>query len=299
MKRRLPSLSALRAFEAAGRHRSIKRAAGELSVTPTAISHQVRHLEEALGVPLFVRRPRQLHLTPEGLELQRVLSRAFDDMATAAERLRAAPARQAITLSTTPAVAARWLLPWVCLLRDSHPTLDLRIHAGHVPVPLDGVTADMAIRYGEGHWADLVSEKLFDNLFVPACSPTLGLTEPGQLHAHTLIHFEAQSRSGHPPDWAGWQKRAQVPGLDVATGLRFSDETHAVSAAIDGQGVALMSRHLIADELKSGRLVQPFGPDLEAHPFHLVYPASRRHEASIRAVRDWVLTVPGGLCRTP
>jgi LysR family transcriptional regulator, glycine cleavage system transcriptional activator len=294
MKRRLPSLSALRAFEAAARHRSVKRAAEELSVTPTAISHQVRLLEDALGIALFLRRPRQLHLTPEGRELQGVLSEALDDIATTIERLRAAPARQAITLSTTPAVAARWLLPWVCLLRDSHPQLDLRIHAGHVSVPLDGITADMAVRYGEGSWPGLASEKLFDNHFVPACSPALGLTDPAQLPAHTLIHFEPQSVSVLPPDWNCWQKQARVPNLEVSAGLRFSDETHAITAAIDGQGVALMSRHLIADELQRRRLVQPFGPALEADPFYLVYPEARRNEPAIRAVREWVLALSHG-----
>ena len=297
MKRRLPSLSALRAFEAAARHRSAKCAAEELSVTPTAISHQVRQLEDALRMVLFLRRPRQLHLTPEGRELARVLGESFDDIAATIERLRTAPTRQAITLSTTPAVAARWLLSWVCLLRDAHPQLDLRIHAGHLPVPLDGVTADMAIRYGEGPWPDLVAEKLFDNLFIPACSPSLKLTDPKQLPTHTLIHFEPPPGSCLPPDWSCWHKSAQVPGLDLTAGLRFSDETHAITAAIDGQGVALMSRHLIADELHRGRLVQPFGPALEGKPFHLVYPEARRNDATIRAVRDWVLTLPGGLCR--
>lgn len=297
MKRRLPSLSALRAFEAAARHRSAKRAAEELSVTPTAISHQVRQLEDALGIALFLRRPRQLHLTPEGRELAGVLGEAFDGIAAITERLRAAPTRQAITLSTTPAVAARWLLPWVCLLRDTHPQLDLRIHAGHMPMALDGVTADMAIRYGEGPWPDLVAEKLFDNLFVPACSPTLGLTDLAQLPAHTLIHFEPQPGSCLLPDWSCWQKLAEVPGLEVTAGLRFSDETHAVTAAIDGQGVVLVSRHLIADELERGRLVQPFGPAIEGKPFHLVYPEARRTDPTVRAVRDWVLALPGGLCR--
>src|SRR5690606_11193853 len=119
--RRLPSLSALRAFEAAARHQSAKRAADELSVTATAISHQIRQLEASLGIALFVRRPRQLLLTAQGTELQRVLQDAFDDIDAAVGRLRAAPLRPAVTLSTTPAIAARWLIPWVCLLRERHP----------------------------------------------------------------------------------------------------------------------------------------------------------------------------------
>ncbi|WP_192985703.1 LysR substrate-binding domain-containing protein [Pseudomonas sp. EggHat1] len=295
-RRRLPPLSALRAFEAAARHESAKQAAQELSVTATAISHQIRALEESLGVALFVRKPRQLELTMAGRELQQVLESAFDSIGATVERLSATPSRQAITLSTTPAVAVRWLLSWVCMLRDSHPTIDLRIHASHEPVALDGVTADIAIRYGDGRWPGLVAEKLFDNTFVPACSPLLGLQDAAELPRHTLIHFRNQAAISSPMDWAVWQKQAQVPGLDVSAGLVFSDETHAVSAAVGAQGVALMSRQLIEDELKEGRLVQPFGPELEGKPFFLVYPENRRHDPTILAVREWIMAVPGGLC---
>ncbi|TFH86877.1 LysR family transcriptional regulator [Billgrantia azerbaijanica] len=295
--RRLPSLSALRAFEAAARHESAKQAAHELSVTATAISHHIRGLEDALEVALFVRKPRQLVLTPQGRELFQTLEAAFDSIGKTVERLQAPPVRQAATLSTTPAVAVRWLLPWVCMLRESHPEIDLRIHASHEPVALDGVTADLAIRYGEGQWPGLVAEKLFDNTFIPACSPHLKLTDPSELPGHPLIHFRPQDVSVTPADWAGWQKRARVPGLDVGAGLVFSDETHAISAAIGGQGVALMSRPLIADELAEGRLVQPFGPELEGKPFYLVYPESQRDAPTIRAIRDWVMRVPGGLCQ--
>lgn len=293
--RRLPSLSALRAFEAAARHESAKLAAQELSVTATAISHQVRGLEEALGVSLFLRRPRQLELTPQGRELQQVLETAFNNISNVVERLSVLPVRQTVTLSTTPAVAVRWLLPWVCMLRDSHPDIDLRIHASHEPVALDGIAADVAIRYGDGRWPELAVEKLFDNTFIPTCSPRLGLHDATQLPMHPLIHFRNQGAVSSPLDWAVWQQWAKVPGLDVSAGLVFSDETHAISAAIGEQGVALMSRQLIKDELEEGRLVQPFGPELEGKPFFLVYPESRRHDPTILAIREWVLAVPGGL----
>ncbi|MEE2799951.1 MAG: LysR substrate-binding domain-containing protein, partial [Pseudomonadota bacterium] len=257
VQRKLPSLSALRAFEAAARHESAKQAAQELSVTATAISHQVRGLEQALGVSLFVRKPRQLQLTTQGRELQDVLSSAFDSISAAVARLRDTPVRQAITLTTTPVIASRWLLSWVCMLRETHPDIDLRIHASHEAVALDGVTADIAIRYGDGRWPGLVAEKLLDNTFIPACSPLLALHDASELPRHPLIHFRSSSAGSGPVDWAGWQKLARVPGLDVSAGLVFSDETHAVSAAVGAQGVALMSRELIEDELAAGRLVQP------------------------------------------
>src|SRR5690606_36778623 len=137
-------------------------------------------------------------------------------------RLQAAPERQAITLSTTPAVAVRWLLPWVCILRDAHPLLDLRIHATHEPVALDGSTADLAIRYGKGQWPGLIAEKLFENIFVPACSPTLTLHQPEDLPNHNLIHSAPHRDKRVPVDWANWQKHARLPGLDPHAGLTFS-----------------------------------------------------------------------------
>ncbi|MGP9628857.1 LysR substrate-binding domain-containing protein [Halomonas sp. H2] len=291
--RRLPSLSALRAFEAAARHESAKQAALELSVTPTAISHQIRGLEEALGIALFVRKPRQLELTPRGRELQQVLEASFDNISHTIERLSAMPERRGITLTTTPVVAVRWLLPWVCLLRDSHPDIDLRIHASHEPVALDGVTADLAIRHGDGRWPGLVAEKLFDTTLIPTCSPQLVQHVKGDFTKYPLIHFRPQGILISPMDWVGYQKVAQIPGLSIGAGLAFSDESHAISAAVGGQGVMLMSRQLIEDELAEGRLVQPFGPELNDRAFFLVYPENRRNDPTILAIREWVLAVPG------
>ena len=285
----LPPLSALRAFEAAARHRSAKRAAEELSVTAAAISHQLRTLEDWVGVPLFLRKPRQLELTAAGRELVGDLGNAFDTMAHAVARLREVPQRQKVTLSTTPAVASRWLLPHVGLLAAKHPELDLNFHVTHQPLPLDGHSADIAIRYGSGRWPGLVAHKLFDNVFVPACSPALKLKRAQDLPRHRLLHFEACAARTAPLGWAGWQKLANVRGLDPSAGPVFSDETHTVSAALAGQGVALMSRALIGDELRRGTLVCPFGPELKGEPFHLVYPDSRRGDPVVQAVRDWVV----------
>ena len=287
--RALPPLSALRAFEAAARHRSAKRAAEELSVTAAAISHQLRTLEDWVGVPLFLRKPRQLELTAAGRELVGDLGNAFDTMANAVARLRAVPKRQKVTLSTTPAVASRWLLPHVGLLAAKHPALDLNFHVTHEPVALDGHSADVAIRYGSGRWPGLVAHKLFDNLFVPACSPALKLKRKDELARHRLLHFESCTARSMPVGWAGWQKLANVRGLDASAGPVFSDETHTISAALAGQGVALMSRALIGEELRQGTLVCPFGPELKGEPFHLVYPESRRGDPAVQAVRDWVM----------
>jgi LysR family glycine cleavage system transcriptional activator len=285
----LPPLSALRAFEAAARHRSAKQAADELSVTATAISHQLRALEDWLGVPLFLRKPRKLELTAAGRDLLGDLGNAFDTMASAVARLREVPQRRHVTLSTTPAVASRWLLPHVGRLREQHPELDLHIHVTHEPVALDGHSADIAIRYGSGRWPGLAAHKLFDNVFVPACSPVLKIKRLQDLPRHGLLHFEACNARSAPIGWAGWQKIAKVRGLDPAAGPVFSDETHTIAAAIAGQGIALMSRALIGEELLEGRLVMPFGPELKGEPFHLVYPEARRNDTAVAAVRDWVI----------
>ena len=290
-RRRLPSLSALRAFEAAARHESAKQAALELSVTATAISHQVRGLETALGMTLFVRKPRQLELTPRGRELQQVLESSFDTISHAIERLSAVPERQTVTLTTTPVVAVRWLLPWIYRLRESHPDIDLRIHATHEPVSLDGLTADMAIRHGDGHWPGLSADKLFDTTLIPACSPGLAKRLGEDVAAYPLIHFRPQGVLISPMDWPGYQKKAGMSALNTGAGLAFSDENHAIAAAVGGQGVVLMNRQLIEAELADGRLVQPFGPELEDRAFFLAYPENRRHDPTLSAVKAWVMAV--------
>ncbi len=294
MSRRLPSLSALRAFEAAARLRSAKEAAAELAVTPTAISHQIRNLEEQLGLALFVRRPRQLDPTAEGRALQQAIAVAFDGIAATVDQLRA-PTRRALTLSTTPAIASRWLVPRMHLLSDACPELDLHLHVSHVPVLLDGSGADLAIRYGDGRWPGLVAHLLFATAFAPVCSPMLGITGIDALQAHTLLHFAPVGSVSRAIDWPRWHQLAGLPDEAAGAGPVFSDETHVIAAALGGQGIALMSLPLIQHELASGALVQPFGPVMQAEGFHLVYPQRHADDAWIAEVRDWILglALPG------
>ena len=287
--RALPSLTALRAFEATARLRSAKLAAGELSVTPTAISHQIRALEDQLGTPLFVRSVRQLRPTPMGQQLLDDLQPAFDAMARAVDRVRRAAQPPIITLSTTPAVASRWLLPRMEALRDLDASLGLRLHISHRPVALDGHSADMAIRYGSGQWPGLVAHKLFDNWMVPVCSPSLQLHSVDQLVGATLLHFVPDLDIALAKGWLDWQRIAQLPGLDTARGPVFSDETHTITAALLGQGVALVSQALVHAELASGALVRLGDIGLPAEPFHLVYPQARADEDAIGVVRQWLV----------
>ncbi|SFB69668.1 transcriptional regulator GcvA [Collimonas sp. OK412] len=276
--RRLPPLAALKAFEAAARHLSIKSAAAELSVTPTAVSHQIRRLEDSLGVAVFQRLPRQLRLTSAGSELYVALRDGFDLFAAAIGRIRPRDAARLLTITTTPAFAARWLLPRLGAFRNAHPEQDLRLHTSVEIAPLDGHTADIAIRYGLGSWPGLVAEKLFDDRIAPVCSPLLKVKKPKDLLKHTLIHNEWQASLRNASTWRAWAKRAKFSSLDSQGGIVFSDESHAISAAIAGQGVALLSTALIEPELQSGLLVQPFGPVLSNYAFYLVYPEARRTE---------------------
>jgi LysR family glycine cleavage system transcriptional activator len=286
--RKLPPLAALRAFEATARHLSAKRAADELAVTPTAVSHQIRHLEDHLGLALFVRRPRQLVLTADGKTLYEALRSGFDLMEEALAKLRTGHVRQPVTVSATPAFAAKWLLPRIAAFREANPGHDLRIHVSAEPVALDGRTADVAVRYGKGPWPGLVARKLFDNVYVPACSPSFKPGARRSLRGDQLIHFEWQPGLKRVPDWRAWREAAGSRKLDVESGLVFSDETHAIHAAMAGQGVALLGRVLIKDELERGVLVQPFGPELEGEPYQLVCEQGRRDEAGVMAVCRWI-----------
>lgn len=293
--RRLPPLGALRAFEAAARLQSFKRAADELSVTPTAISHQIRALEEYIDVRLFERQTRKVALTDAAQRLLPVLSRGFDAFAQAIAEVSAHTQRRPLTLSATLSFTAKWLVPRVASFRTACPDLDLRLHASDDPVDLHAGVADAAIRYGRGPYPGLVAERLIENRFAPVCSPRLALRQPRDLHRHALLHSEWRHPTADTPTWRGWRARATAEGLDgldaldVETGLRFTDESHAIQSAIAGHGVALLSLALVADDLASGSLVQPFGPALDGHPHWLVYPEGAARP-EVAALRHWLGT---------
>ena len=278
----------LRAFEAAARHLSFKRAALELAVTPTAISHQIGRLEENLGVALFERRARRVVMTSAGRTLFPVLRDGLDDFADAVDGLRARKARRYVTLSATTAFTAKWLVPRAASFRVAYPDLDLRLHASDEPVDLAAGTVDAAIRYGRGIYPGFHSEELIVDRFAPICSPRLGLSEPAGLARATLIHFDWKLNDPDTPVWRRWFAAAGLHTVDRETGLTFSDESHAIQAAIAGHGVALLSLVLVSDELASGALVQPFGPVLPGYRYHLVYRGNHRDSGQVTLVRDWI-----------
>ncbi|WP_035203644.1 LysR substrate-binding domain-containing protein [Acidovorax sp. CF316] len=290
--RRLPPLGAMRVFEAAARRLSFKDAADELHVTPTAVSHQIRLLEEHLAVRLFERGTRQVALTAAGHQLFPVLRDGLDSFERAVERVRRTQGQaQAATLSSTVAFMAKVLAPRVGSFSAQHPGWSLRLDASHRVVDLD-TEADAAIRYGSGRYAGLVVEPLFQDRFAPVCTPALAVAARRDLGAVPLIHFEwgqAPRDESLAPVWRTWLARAGLGGdAPPDAGLSFTEEMHAVQATVAGQGVGLLSLTLVADELRSGVLVQPFELAVDSYRYDLVYSPRAADRPATRVLREWV-----------
>jgi len=266
--RRLPPLAALRAFEAAARHLSFREAAAELAVTPTAISHQIRLLEETLGVRLFVRRTRRVALTEAGQRLYPPLRDGFDGFAHVIANLVPKHGRPAVTLSATTQFTSRRLLPAVPAFNARHPEIDLRLHASEEPVDIAAGAADIAVRYGGEIGAGLQSEPLLAERFGLLCSPMLGMTGPQDLQRVPLLHTDWLRDT--TPGWHRWAKQAGVTGLKLDQGARFTNGDHAIQAAIAGQGAIIASLVLAEEEIRAGLLVQPFGPVIEGIYYRIV-----------------------------
>lgn len=285
--RRLPSLAALRAFEAAAAHLSFQRAALELNVTPAAVSHQVRSLEDELGTPLFHRLTRQVRLTDDGAKLFERVKEGLDILALAIAGLNLDDGAGTLTLTTNAAFAARWLLPRMGSLKAAVPSIQIRLEATEAVADLSRGEADLAVRSGDGNWPGLATRLLAHEHYAPMCAPALGIARPADLPHHKLIEFDWQPQAKSPATWSRWFREAGMPEPRRVEKLIFSDENHAALAVLAGHGVGLLSSTLMASELASAALVSPIGPRLATGAYHLVVMPSRRHEAAIAAVWDW------------
>ena len=296
MAARLPPMSTLRAFEAAARHLSFTKAAEEIFVTQAAVSHQIRTLEEALGVKLFKRFNRALQLTPEGQRFLPAVRDALGLLTKAVDTLRAAEATGRLTVSVLPSFAGGWLMARLSRFRRLHPEIDVRLDATEHLVDFDREEVDAGIRYGDGDYPGLAVTPFLTEDYAPVCAPSLAadptrpLRRPEDLRLHTLLHDDMK------PDWAMWLREAEVEGVDAARGPWFSHSDLAVRAAIDGQGVALGRSVLTADALAEGRLVRPFDIALPgAFAYYFVCPREAVDRPKIKAFRDWLLAeVAGG-----
>lgn len=288
MHRRFLPLSALRAFEAAARLGSFKAAAEELAVTPTAVSHQIRGLEQQVGAALFTRQVRRVALTDAGALLYPVLRDGFDAFQAALERLTEARQRPQVVISATNAFTAKWLLPRMGAFRRDLAGIDLQVQASDEIVDLRSTAVDIAVRYGRGPYPGLTVEPLFTDRFAPVANPRLGVRTVEDLARWPLIYFEWRRHHPHNPTWKRWFAEAGLHEESPAGELRFSDEGHAIQAAVAGEGIALVSQALVAQELAAGQLHQPFGPSIDGHTYHVATSAERALSHGARAVLAWL-----------
>ena len=290
MKRHLPPLRALRAFEAAGRLLSFARAADELAVTPAAISQHIKGLEEWVGQPLFLRHS-QLALTPAGQGVIPRLTELFDQLEHICSRLKVSGNQRSMVVSTSPSFAARWLLPRLDRFQTQHPQLDVRISATTRLVDFASEDVDVAIRFGPGHYPGLYSQQLSDEEVIPVAAPKLAerLHQPADLLSVTLLRNAAMAWDPHFPDWPTW---LTAWGVDSAQAIQrdYGDEASLViQAALGGLGVALAWRTLVADELATGHLVAVFPGQRLANAYHFVCRPRALNHPAIAAFRQWMV----------
>lgn len=297
MTQRLPSLNALRAFEAAARHRSLTNAARELNVTPAAISHQVKALEADLSTGLLRRIKGEFQLSETARAALPGLRAGFDQIAEAARRLRGDHADRFLTISVGPTFATTWLVRRLGNFTECFPDIDVRLHTTDRLADFGRDGVDVGIRFGRGVYPGCESIRLFDEEIFPVCSPGFAgrgapLATPADLVARTLLHVDWTPDGGSETlDWEMWLRAAGARNVDHTRGSRFSHSSVALQMAVAGQGVALGSNSLANDDLKAGRLVRLFDVALPVNfAYYLTYPEQTADSPKIIAFRDWILS---------
>jgi LysR family glycine cleavage system transcriptional activator len=293
-------LNALRAFEAAARHQSFSGAAEELSVTPAAVGQLVRSLESWLGAPLFTRASSgaaRLMATDAARRALPDIREGFDRLDLGLARLKEASPQRTLTVTISPAFAAKWLLPRIDRFQSLHPDIDLLLDTNLRPMDFLADRIDIGVRYGAGKWPGLTAVKLMDEQVFPVCSPALqGLRKPADLSRFTLIHdLSMPARSGFPT-WRHWLDAAGQGSVPTAHGLRINNSAAVLQAAIDGMGVALARSVMVRDDLAAGRLQRPFGEKnvMAALAYYAVYRPETQDMPQIAAFRDWLLKEAAG-----
>jgi LysR family glycine cleavage system transcriptional activator len=286
MARRLPPLSALRPFEAAARLESFTRAADELHLTHGAVSHQVRALEEHLGVPLFARHGKRVTLTAAGRGFAERVRAALEDIAQAAEQLRARRDDR-LTVSVLPSFASRWLMPRLIRFMDAHPKIEVNVIATTALANFAEDEVDVAIRFGKGPWPPLSCEKFLDDEFFPVASPKLFKGKPPRTPRDLLgMRVIREDRDL----WDEWFRAAGISGEKIlGGGPRFNDSTHALQAAARGEGIAMGRRSIVGEDLARGTLRRLFDVSLDSpYAYWFVSPKEAAAMPKVKAFRDWV-----------
>jgi LysR family glycine cleavage system transcriptional activator len=295
-------LNALRAVEAAARHQSFALAAEELNVTPAAVGQLVRRLEDSLGVELFHRSqagPARLVLTEAAQAAIPDLRAGFAHLSAGMERLRAVRGRRTLAVTVPMAFADKWLLPRLESFRRLHPGCELLIDTSTTLVDFGAQAIDVGIRYGAGIWPGLVAVPFARDAFFPVCSPALlagehPLRDPGDLRRHPLIHDSSMASTPAFRTWRDWHAAAGLDPAESERGLRINDSAAAYRMAISGNGVALGRTTLVEQDLADGRLVRPFGPELDCPlAYHAVCRPQDVDDPVIAAFRDWLIGEAG------
>lgn len=293
MARPLPPLNPLRAFEVAARHLSFTKAADEMFVTPSAVGHQVKTLEEHLGMALFIREAKTLTLTAAGRAYLPSVQEAFRVLIDATRQLSTELA-QVLRVDIPPTFAAKWLIPRLDRFVKAHPEIDIEVSTNSSPPDFARDIYDVAIRFGSGYYPGLHSEMCLAVNVFPVCSPDLlhgehPLREPADLKHHTLLHDASTYSNGSNPHWSAWLKLAGALDVDPTRGLSFTPSHLVINAAIDGLGVALAKDSWVEQDLLAGRLVRPFEVSLPVESaYYMVFPMHRAGDVRIATFVDWV-----------
>lgn len=296
MRKSLPSLDLLPGFEAAARHLSFTKAAAELFITQSAVSRQIKTLEDELGVTLFVRMNRALALTPEGEALLRTTADVLARLRETTALLGARPTTRALTVSTTVSFASLWLVPRLQRWRAQHPEIDVHIAANDRYVDLERDRIDLAVRFCEPRLAPEGAIRLDEEVVFPVCSPALlrdkrrPLKRPEDLARHVLLHYEDAGKRWPWLDWGQWLAAAKLPQLQPAGRLYFSHYDQLIRAAMAGDGVALGRTPHLTASLKSGELVAPFARRTPSGRQYVLITA--RHASArpdVAALVQWML----------
>jgi DNA-binding transcriptional LysR family regulator len=294
-RRNLPSLDHLRGFEAAARNLSFTRAAEELFVTQSAVSRQVKTIEDHLGVALFARRHRALLLTEAGHELYRATAQALRQLSDAATKIKGRGAGRTLTVTATIGFASLWLIPRLTDFRNQRPDIDIRISANNKMLDLEREGIEVAIRYCMPKAAPENAVKLFGEVVLPVCSPKLvtraaPLARPEDLRHHILLHYERPEGVTPWLSWTVWLETMQLPGLKPVGSLRFSQYDQAIQAAINGQGVALGTSPLVRQLIRQGRLTAPLEKKFESsRAYYLVISADAADRPEVQDFASWLL----------
>lgn len=304
MSARLPPLGAFRAFEAAVRHLSFKKAAEELHVTPAAISHQIKALEDHLGVQLFERLPRAIALTDPARAMLPKVREAFECLAVAIERGQMRPDTGKLSISAPPSFASHWLMPRLHRFAALHPEVDLSLSSrsnlidksGGEGLELGEGDAEVFIRYGGNQqYQGCRVKALFTPTYLPACRPDFlegenALLQPSDLRHYTLIHDDTIPDEADRPSWDAWLRAAGVTDVDASRGPHFSDGGLALEAAIDGLGIVLALKPLVEADVVAGRLVFPFDMAMPTHAaYYLAVPEAVAERRAVVDFCNWLI----------